>query len=170
MGLNVPPIIPRRIARTPTSPLSQIPFLTGSCGPNRAAIVQEGDIRTFFYGVRGIRTLEWLLTITRFPVVLLRPTRTSLHAGRLLYHERGSEVNKPKVNKRVSPAVTTNHGRSYLRDSRTTEQYSETEAGNDRCAYRHRFCTCAAYCRAREQLKPRSRSRFNFRFVFRVGA
>ena len=35
-------------------------------------------LRWTFGGEQGIRTLETLLTFTRFPIVLLRPTRTSL--------------------------------------------------------------------------------------------
>ena len=39
-------------------------------------------ILTFLYGgEQGIRTLEAVLRLTRFPVVLLRPARTTLRAG-----------------------------------------------------------------------------------------
>ena len=37
------------------------------------------DKRFFVGGEQGIRTLETLLTFTRFPIVLLRPARTTLH-------------------------------------------------------------------------------------------
>ena len=40
------------------------------------------DKRRFFYGgEHGIRTHEPLLTVTRFPVVLLRPARTTLRVA-----------------------------------------------------------------------------------------
>ena len=48
----------------------------------------------FFGGEQGIRTLEAVLRLTRVPVVLLRPTRTTLH---MLYclaiiHEQGIKI------------------------------------------------------------------------------
>ena len=36
-----------------------------------------------FGGEQGIRTLETLLMFTRFPIVLLRPARTTLHNFKL---------------------------------------------------------------------------------------
>ena len=38
-----------------------------------------------FGGEQGIRTLEPRLTVTRFPIVLLRPARTTLHKHILLF-------------------------------------------------------------------------------------
>ena len=37
---------------------------------------------------RGIRTLERVLTVTRFPIVRLRPTQPSLHPYLLVLHQQ----------------------------------------------------------------------------------
>ena len=60
-------------------------------------------------GERGIRTLETLLTPTRFPIVRLRPTQPSLHgecstccalvAGNGLYYSRFFSFVKRKIEK-----------------------------------------------------------------------
>ena len=44
----------------------------------------------FFGGERGIRTLERVLTVTRFPIVRLRPAQPSLHGARLFVAVRRS--------------------------------------------------------------------------------
>src|SRR5438874_9347032 len=92
MGSKVPPMIPSRMRtlRVVWKPAALVKSPSQCARRHAVSAVarREGDSAMPPYGVRGIRTLEWLLTITRFPVVLLRPTRTSLHTGVLLYHDR----------------------------------------------------------------------------------
>ena len=66
-----------------TSPPSPPIFRDKKKNPESIDIPTDSGL--FFGGEHGIRTHEPLLTVTRFPVVLLRPARTTLQKPLLLY-------------------------------------------------------------------------------------